>query len=152
MPYNPGGKGVTYMFNTVQLNMDNWKYVLETNFFKSDEEYATFFRWITKINEFNFIVDKEGTMVETEFLGDLGGMEITKAIKFIERLKENGFLLEVIMPDSGYYIINPNIAVPSDAYTNWIHIFKGDFLELEQNGVLKDLPHSYWKETFKDES
>lgn len=48
--------------------MDNWKYVLETNFFKSDEEYATFFRWITKINEFNFIVDKEGTMVETEFL------------------------------------------------------------------------------------
>lgn len=138
------------MFNTVQLDMDNWKYVLETDFFKNEEECATFFRWITKLSEFNFIADKEGNVIETGAVSELGKMDLNTTTEFIERLKEHGFLLEIIMPYYPYYLINPNLAVQRDVCTNWLFMFQNDFKELEKDGVLKDLPNSYWDHTYGD--
>ncbi|MGR9594405.1 hypothetical protein [Bacillus thuringiensis] len=135
------------MFDTVQLDMENWKYVLETDFFKNDEECATFFRWITKLSEFNFIADKEDHIVATGGVSELGKMDLNTTTEFIERLKEHVFLLEIIMP---YYLVNPNLAVQRDVCTNWLYMFQTDFTDLEKEGVLKGLPNSYWEYTYED--
>ncbi|PDY82758.1 hypothetical protein [Bacillus cereus] len=139
------------MLDTAHLDLNNLKYVLETDFFEDGEEFTTFFRWATHLNQFNFIANEKNVMINIDSLGEYGKMEQEKAVKFIEKLKEHGLLIEITMPDNAYYMINPSLAVSKNIYENWVHIFVHDFSELEENGVLKDIPDSYWEETSEEE-
>ncbi|MCC2380927.1 hypothetical protein LKM00_26375 [Bacillus wiedmannii] len=132
------------MFDTIKTQQDNWQYVRELDIFKNDEEDVTFFHWIMKLDNLNVITNDKNEKATFDDLVKIGEMNEEKTKIFLDKLKEHGFILEIIIGTGNHFISNPNLAFKKFD-EEWMLNFKEEFKKKEQNGALKDLPVDVWE-------
>ncbi|MCU5201642.1 MULTISPECIES: hypothetical protein [Bacillus cereus group] len=130
------------MSETIKLQQDNWGYLQENNFFKSEEEDATMFRWVSRLGDMNRITNKEGKTASFYDLVELSTLDPKETKKFLNRLINSGIMGKFV-GEQECFILNPNLAFATydKEHFRQLHLL---FSLCGTSRISKNLPVSIW--------
>ncbi|MCC2380929.1 hypothetical protein LKM00_26385 [Bacillus wiedmannii] len=130
------------MSDTVKIQKENWEYLQENGFFKNEKENITVFRWVSRLNNMNYVTNTEGKAASINDLVKLGALDKKETSKLLTRLRKHGLMIQKTS-DKDYFIFNPNLAFKTYDKKLFSRL-ELDFILTRSKNEVEKLPVSVW--------